>query len=265
MRTIPYRAALLAVTATALGACKDSLDPPRQREIAVASLAVDADVAPTAAKARITFFRADGLSVVDSRTANDVCTEQAAPGTGTEQPLTGISAGTAVALDLSGATTQLVPVAGANGTVYAPPSNASVTIANGDSAKFRAPGATNGYPALTLPLKTAEAVTIQPIEVPPATGTASVPVSWNVGDENSALVLTLTYSTGAGVARQLVCFLIDDGAFSIPDDVLDNWRAATTTGRAGVAMRFRTNNAAPNENAIAFGVSTYSKAVTLQP
>ena len=259
------RLALVACAAAALSACSDSLDPPRQREIAVASISVDGDAAPSAAKPRITFFRADGLSVVDSRTATDRCTEQVtvAP-PGTEPTVPGISAGSAVAFDLSGASTQLVPTTSTNGTVYAPASNATVAIANGDSAKFRVPGAANGYPALTFSLKTAELLSIQPVVVPPADGTADLPVSWNAGDNNSALALTLTYTTGGGAKREINCFLIDDGSFAIPDDVLDNWRAATTTARAGVATRFRTNNAAPGENAIAFGVSTFQKTVTIQ-
>ena len=261
------RAAALAIAAAALGACTSSLDGPALKPIGVLQVDVNGDVAATSTRPTVTFIRAYGLNVGDTRNPGDTCQVLTfSESSATPSPVAGVSAGDALSLALGGTTTQLLPSDQIVGRVYAPAADVTVSFTPGDSATVHIPGLTGGFPALDFSIKTAEPVIFAaPIPVPAASSTSDLTVKWNAGDANSAMLLSLRYqATGQATLNQLLCLMRDDGEFSIPNARLAGWQATTSGDRTAVATRVR-NNGINLDGATFFGSTTFRKTIPLAP
>lgn len=267
LSTRATRTAALAIAAAAVGACSSSIDGPTAKPIGVLEINVNGDVAPTSTRPTVTFIRAFGLNVGDTRNPGDTCeilifSESSTP----PNPIAGVSAGEAVVLELGGTTTQLLPSEQTIGRVYAPAAAASITFQPGELATVRVPGAAGGFPAVNFSLKTAEPVIFTgPIPVPAPSSTADITVKWNAGDENSAMLLSLRYQpAGDNNLRQVLCLMKDDGEFTIPNGRLAGWQATSATDRRAVATRVR-NSGTALEGATFYGSTTFRKTIPLEP
>jgi len=256
-----------ALAALVAGACSDGIDPPQPRPIAVFQVDANGDDAtPNETRPSVTVVRAVGLNVADTRNPGDICEVL----TFSDQPqppasFSGVDAGDALSVQLSGTTTSLVPTEEVFGRFYSPPGTAAVAFQPGDSAKVTIPGAAGGFPATTFALKTAEAIVFQPIAVPPQNNTADLTVRWNAGDVNSAMLLSLRYKLATeSVTRQVLCLMRDDGEFDIPEGRLTGWQTASSENRTAVATRVR-NSGLNLDGATIFGSTTYRKTVPLAP
>lgn len=258
------RAATLAVAAALLGACQSDLGSPTPKPIGVLQVTADGDISATTTRPTVTFIRAFGLSIGDSRNAGDTCEVLSFNETsGTPEPVPGVAAGEAISFSLSGTTTQLVPTDQTIGRVYAPAALGSVTFTPGDSAKITVPGSAGGFPATTFALRTAEPIIwVDSIRVATAGSTADMTVKWNAGDANSAMLLSLRYDipTSSNV-QQVLCIMKDDGEFAIPGSKLAGWQATTTTERRAVATRVRNSGVALEGGAVMYGSASFRKSV----
>jgi hypothetical protein len=257
------RGAALAVAAARLGACQSDTGGPTAKPIGVLQVTADGDVSATTTRPTVTFIRALGLNVGNTRNPGDTCEVLSFnETTGTPEPVPGVAAGEAISLDLSGTTTQLVPTDQTIGRVYAPAAAASVTFQPGDSAKITVPGSAGGFPATTFAIKTAEPIIwVDPIAVPTAGSTANIVVKWNAGDVNSAMLLSLRYEIPSSTnVQQVLCLMQDDGEFAIPNNKLSAWEATTTTERRAVATRVR-NSGVALEGAVMYGSTSFRKTI----
>ena len=261
------RMAALAASAALLAGCQSDVDGPSARPIGVFQVTVDGDVSPTTTRPTVTFIRALGINIGDTRNPGDVCQVLSlSDNTGTPEPVPGVPAGEAISLELGETTTQLVPTDQTFGRVYAPAGDATVTFTPGDSARITVPGAAGGFPATTFALKTADPVIWVgsiPVTAPGTSGT--ITVKWNAGDVNSTMVLSLRYETPSSTnVQQVLCLMKDDGEFLIPNNVLAGWTAETSSDRRAVASRVR-NSGVGLDGATMYGSSSFRKTVPLAP
>lgn len=259
------RVAFLAAAAGLLGACQSDVSNPDPTPIGVLQVTADADISANTTRPTVTFIRAYGLSIGDTRNAGDTCQVLAFTETsGTPDPVPGVAAGEAISFSLSGTTTQLVPTDQVVGRVYAPPVDDVVDFQPGDSAKITIPGASGGFPATTFAVKTAEPIIfVDPIPVNAPGSTTNMLLRWNAGDANSAMLISLRYEipTSSSV-QQVLCIMKDDGEFSIPNGRLTGWQAATTTERRAVATRVR-NSGTQLDGAVIYGSASMRKSIPL--
>lgn len=256
------RVAALAAVAL-IGACKSDLAAPAPKPIGVLQVDANGDLSTTTTRPLVTFIRAYGLNIGDTRNPGDTCQVLAFnDATGTPQPVAGVSAGEALSFALSGTTTQLVPTDRTVGRVYAPAAEATVAFHPGDSAKVTIPGSAGGFPAATFSVKTAEQIIwADSIRVAPAGSTNDMSVRWNAGDANSAMLLSLRYDTPTSTSvQQVLCLMNDDGEFTIPNKYLTAWQATTTTNRRAVASRVR-NSGVALEGAVMYGSTSFRKTI----
>jgi Tfp pilus assembly protein PilW len=258
------RLATVVLGGAVLAACQSSIDSPDAAPIGVLQIDVNGDATPTRTVPTVTFVRAYGLTLGNTQTPGDQCSVLGLDESPqTPSAVAGVSAGEALSLALSGTTTQLVPTEQSYGRVYAPASQATVTFQPGDSAKVTIPGAQGGFPAATFAIKTAETVIFSAIPAPANMTTADLPLAWNAGDDNSAMLISLRYQVpNEASPRQVLCAMEDDGAFTVPEEFLSGWKATTSTNRRVVATRVR-NNGVSLSGAKMYGSTTFRKTVTI--
>lgn len=256
--------ALAAAAVFALGACQDSLKPPPTRPIGYLAITVDGDAAPDETTPTATFFRAQGIDLIDSRFPNEQCQVTgfvATPGQTNSFPA--VNAGEAVELELASGKVQLVPEDVDAGRLYTLPTGQSVVINPGETATLRVPGDATAFPATTFTLETVTAFAFDSLPNPTATGDAAATWTSN-GGTGAAMVISLRYQpSGANaVNSQVICVVADDGAFSIPVEVLGGWRSSSTINRSALATRLRTAvTVLPTNDAEIYGLSTFTKSV----
>lgn len=110
----------------------------------------------------------------------------------------------------------------------------------GDTLRVDVPGASGGYPASQIALRTAEALVMTPVTVPPSN--APMNIAWTptaVG--GSVLTVSLRYpGTGAFAGtRHVYCVFLDDGSASVPAFLLPPFLAADPAERTMVFTRVR--------------------------
>lgn len=266
LRRVSSPALLAAASTLVLGACQDTLRQPAARPIGYLALTVDGDAAPDKTVPTATFFRAQGVDLPDSRGAGDQCQVLgfvANPGQGNAFP--GVSAGGELELELASGKVKLQPTDTEAGRVYALPQGGSVAINSGETATLRVPGDAAGFPATTFTIETVKPFDFQPIPQPSASG--DVNVSWsNSGTAGVAMYLSLRYQAAgqSSVQTQVLCFLADDGAHTIPADVLAGWRSAASSNRSAVATRIRTAASTLSVGDAAFyALSTFTRNVPI--
>jgi hypothetical protein len=98
-----------------------------------------------------------------------------------------------------------------------------------DTAFITVPGATGGFPAMTVSAPTVEDFTFEPV-ADSSTGVGGLAIRWSAPTKpNTAMEIALVYqgsATATGINTQLVCTVVDDGEFSIPRQFLDGWQLA---------------------------------------
>ena len=274
-------AAVLSLAAPAFAAaCNSTVDAPAEQPVGYLAIDVDAS-APGEATPNVIFFKARAPSFANAALASEQCQIGLFdPSASSNSPAsTGVDAGSAVQLRLGSTTVQLVPRDSTIGRIYSPANGASVTFSPGDDAALTVPGAhaheavyldwplaaltvpgaQNGFPAATLTLKTAEPVQFNPVSA--ASTGSDLDVTWAGTSSQATMVISLRYLPGGQSSyNQVLCFASDDGAFTIPGQLLANWRAATTTNRSAVATRFRTALTQTGD-AYLYGISSYATSV----
>ena len=182
------------------------------------------------------FYKSPPLALPDPM-PRDFCFDgqHDSTGTGVNPSLNHLDPGTAIALSVSGASTQMVPFDTLSAEIYRP--HAPIAFTPGDTALFESLGGADFAP-FTVRAKTAEAFTMNPVGLPAAG--ASLPLVWTAAPSpGSKMIVSLRWENEnePNTTYLLYCDLVDDGAFSIPSSQLLGWRNAFT--RQVIAIRER--------------------------
>ena len=189
----------------------------------------------------VTFYRVTSGTFVTTAGVRDTCLDitYSEAATSPSTSATGIGGGTQIIVQLGSRTDTLRRTTGSTDLTYRSSLAAGLAYTPGDSMTFTVAGDANGFPAATFSGKTAEAFTLDPVNVPAAG--APITLTWTPAtDANAAMAMSLRYVTGTGTTfnRQISCTFVDDGTATVPGAMASPWISATT--RAIVAQRNRT-------------------------
>jgi hypothetical protein len=189
------------------------------------------------------FFRSAVRDLPDSREAADQCVvRDYSPPTPGSPPPDFVNAGDAISFAVSGVEVPMTPVAQGASQVYIPAD--SVVFTPGDLALFAIPGAAGGFPASSIQVVTATPFAFGTVEPAPTIG-QGLDLTWSpAGDDSSKMVVSLQYASPAGqvstLNEQILCDLVDDGAFTVDPLLVSGWREALDDERRLQASRWRT-------------------------
>lgn len=234
------------VVVLALAGCKLSSDLPtsrplgviNQRGVQVASNSYG--TAPTGV-----FFNASGVITPDSRFVVDSCTQTIYPiDTGATPQYSYLDAGSGITVQTDLGSGTLKPDTTLGGLVsYQLPSDSLLPFTPGAPMTFTVPGATNGFPAISLSAATAAPYTFGPIDTLP--DPAAFNITWSpAAGTGSAMVISLQFATDSAATRpdqQIYCSLVDDGSVTIPRRLADLWRTARPGMRHLSSYRWQTS------------------------
>lgn len=234
------------VAVLALAGCKLSSDLPTSRPLGVINQK-GVQVAPnTYATAPVgVFFNASGITTPDSRYVVDSCTQTIYPiDTGATPKYSYLDAGPNVSVQTDLASGQLKPDTSLGGLVsYVVPGDSLLPFTPGAPITFTVPGATNGYPAISLAAATAGPYTFGPIDTLP--DPTAFTITWSpAAGTGSAMVISLQFATGSTATapdQQIYCSLVDDGSVTIPQRLASLWRTATPGTRHLSSYRWHTS------------------------
>lgn len=260
-----YSRQLIAVTLVAASACSNPELRVQKEDYAVIYLDAETVGGESSFSPVATFFRSQPLGIATSTTPEDNCFITSFVDTLT--PLdntTGLDAGATVTVNVSGDSISLTPTAQPSIRTYRVPGAQQLVFTPGDTVRVTIPGAVGGFIASTIAARTADAFTRSALPVPGAL--ESIDLTWTPDTRaGSSMLVSMRYSAaGTGTLdSQVFCSLVDDGAFTIPSDVLAGWRAASV--REAVTSRWRTE-VKQIGNSFLIASSTYSlRGMTAQP
>ena len=186
------------------------------------------------------FFKGTLSAVPNAEFVRDTCADAPFSEGNNLVGVTYLDAGPTVTATLGGIPHTLDRTTTSEGLAYRP--TAALTYTPGDSIVVDVTGASGGFPAGTVRAKTAEAFTFPTLIDVPA-GTEAIQLAWTPAqDVNSAMVVSLRYSTTQNpgiLTRNVLCTFVDDGVDSIPFRWHENWSEASE--RTVVATRLRTS------------------------
>lgn len=245
-------------------ACHSDLGPFMPRDWGLITLDHEAVAGADHTRPQALFYSGLSSPTLSGRGGPDVCGRFAYPSTTVEEPIDEIPAGESVALTIGGTQHSLNPTTIGGRRVYSMP-EPGIAYRPGDSVRVDIPGATDGFPQMTIRGRTAEPFALGPVDT--TTG-ASNPVTWTpAGDDSSRMVVSLQYhdsqNPGAGLNTQLFCTFEDDGSGTVPPALLREW-TATTPDRRVQAVRWRSVLKA-EAGAVLYLVSTYAVTKTSFP
>jgi hypothetical protein len=210
------------------------------------------------------FYSSVSSPRLSGRGASDVCGTFPFPSASSEEAVDELSAGETVTLTLQGTQYSLVPTQVGSRRPYTLPAP-GIAYRPGDSVSVDVPGAPDGFPQMRIRGRTAEPVTLGPID------TVSGPnfeVTWSpAGDDSSRVVLSLQYhddlTPGNGLNAQVFCTFRDDGAGTVPLFAARSWTSASGARRVQ-AVRWR-SVLESKDDARLYLVSTYTVTKTSFP
>jgi hypothetical protein len=222
-------------------ACLGSTEPPAPIDYGIINI-VTTPVTGGYTTAPVGLFVRGNFNLPSTR-PRDLCQVIDFFPAGSVSGLTYVSAGDAIGVRISGNTATLVEKNdGSVRTYVLPVPGSTIPMTPGDTAFLTVPGASGGFPAAEIAVRTAEPFTLDP--VPVGEQGAEVPLHWTAAPHpNSVMVVSLRYATSISATqnRQVYCELADDGSFTIPGDVTFEWQATGSKLRSASATRYRAN------------------------
>ena len=180
------------------------------------------------------FFSERGFNYSDSRAVTNSCSgpqpvnvtgtgpsQWLDPGTPTQFTLRGPSAAPRTVQLLKGLADEVNPNIYTNAT--------TLTLYPGsDSSTITVPGAAGGFPAIIVSGKTVEDFTFD--SVADSSGTGGLAIHWSPStNSNTAMEVALVYKSDPASTEldaQIICSLLDDGDFVVPEQFLIGWERA---------------------------------------
>jgi hypothetical protein len=230
---MPWIRALGVVCLVAIGACNDNDVPTTRRDIGYISVSAPVSGQQAATAEGIFFHDPGGIPLPNSGSALDSCEIRpfsASSNLLTPGAVTYLDAGDSITMQTDGAIGFLTPISLPDGTpAYALENAAGLPFTPGSTVTFAIPGAADAFATTTATGKMAEPYTLGPIDTVVG-ATEGLPISWSPrGDDSSRINLSLQYATAGSSSpnEQIFCSLRDDGADTVPANLLHAWRTAT--------------------------------------
>lgn len=163
--------------------------------------------------------------------------------TGPGVNLNDIDAGPTIGWQQGQTQEQLVKIVSGTEQQYVPSAAGGIAAQPGALVTITIPGATDGFPAMTVVARLAENLTgIGPINPSPAAGQGLL-LQWDaptVAQDSAKVEFLLQYNTGGGTPnQQIICRLNDDGSFTVDPSFLIGWRLAPDNGKQAIITRYR--------------------------
>jgi hypothetical protein len=257
---------LVAAVVVFLGAgCDESLGPFVPSDWGLITLDHVAANGTDYTRPQALFYSSVSSPNLSGRGVADTCGTFSYPSPPGDAAVDEISAGESVTLDLQGTQYSLVPTQIGNRRPYTVP-EPGIAYRPGDSVTAHVPGSSDGFPQMSIRGRTAEPLTLGPVDTV-ASGPTFM-VTWSPsGDDSSRVVVSLQYhddlNPGSGLNTQVFCTFLDDGAGTIPLLPARSWASANGTRRVQ-AVRWR-SVLESKDDARLYLVSTYTVTKTSFP
>jgi hypothetical protein len=139
-----------------------------------------------------------------------------------------------------------------------------VPFVPGDTLQVTVPGASPGFPAASIFVRTAEPFTHDPVGVPAVN--ESQPIAWTPAPAaGSAMTMSLRYNNNFSIDtlpnEQVFCSFVDDGAASVPDRYLAGWRGALLNSRSTRFVRVRSRQTDVDARTRIALISTFARPI----
>lgn len=230
----------IAILVLAITACVDTLPVPNGRFGTITAGAYDNGGGSWVMRPEAAFYDKTDLSYVPA--VGDTCVITFySPIQTVNAGLLTMNAGGFLFTSIGGRVDTMAPQPGIGLRVYAAIRPLGIPFTPGDTLSVTVPGSPTGFPASAIAIRTAEAFTHAPVDVPAAN--ANLPLSWTPAPSaGSQMTFSLRYAnsvSGGGLNEQIFCSFIDDGAASINANYLEGWRTALNNNRSTRALRVR--------------------------
>jgi hypothetical protein len=179
--------------------------------------------------------------------------------TGSNAPT--LDAGPSFTAMVSGNSASLARIVAGRFTRYDMTAGTSIAYTPGDTLRIDIPGgASGGFPASFIRVRTAEAFTHDPVPVPETT--APLDLAWSAATvPGSVMTIALRYSTVEGSTlpnAEIYCVFADDGTGSVPTSYAALWAASAVASRSYEFTRVRESSVLIAERTRARAFSFYA-------
>lgn len=163
--------------------------------------------------------------------------------TGPDTDLDDVDAGQTVGWQQGQTQENLVRLVSGTEVQYVAAAAGGIPAQPGGLVTITIPGATDGYPAMTVVARLAEEITgVGPINPAPSPAQGLL-LQWTaptVAQDSAKIEFLLQYNTGGGTPnQQIICRLNDDGSYSVDPVFLTGWRLSPDNGKQVVITRYR--------------------------
>jgi hypothetical protein len=258
---------LMAVVVIAFAACGNPSNIPTSRALGVFNIkdttngAGGYTISPTAV-----FWTASNLTLPNSQYIPDSCIDTLyyPPDTTTATLTTQLDAGSPIMVATSLATGSLTPDTIPGKLIVYKDAGAPIAHTPGLNVTFTVPGAAGGVEASTLTAKTAQYLSLGPIDPQPAD---SLHLTWNLQTPGTTAVnIALLYISGGGSTynRQILCSLFDDGSYTMGPKTAKGWKDAYPNQKVQ-AFRWVTTYNTGSANTLLLGIAEFDTTKTTFP
>jgi hypothetical protein len=258
-----YRILTLAAVAVVLTACVDELERPNGRFGSISATAFDNGAGTPVLNLEAAFYGQTDIGF--QLPSTDSCflaqfSEVNTINTG----LTYLRAGDFLTVRTGARVDTMTPITGLPVRVYESRRNPGIPFTPGDSTAVDIPGSPT-FPAASISVKTAEAFTHSPINVPAAD--ADLVLAWTAAPSpGSIMTVSLRYAnafSSGNKNEQLFCSFVDDGAATIPASFVNGWRTAFGNNRSTSLNRVRQRQLELDSRTTLLFLSTFGQPLDL--
>ncbi len=253
------RVLILSALVLALGACLSPLEIPFGRFGTISVRTFDDGAAGFLMAPEAAFYDQTELSYQPYLSDTCFVLDYIAPNDNNFTTARTLDAGEFIVTNVSGRTDSLAPVPNLAIRLYESMAPFGYPFVPGDTLTVTVPGATGGFPAAVVKVKTAEPFTHGPVGVPAAN--ENLALTWTPAPSpGTQITFSMRYannlSTG-GLNEQVFCSFVDDGTGTVRASYLDGWRTATNDLRDVRVVRVRANEIEIDNRTRLALVSTY--------
>lgn len=258
-----YRILTLAAVAVVLTACVDQLERPNGRFGSISATAFDNGAGTPVLNLEAAFY---GETDIGFELPNrDSCfIAQFSEVNSINTGLTYLRAGDFLIARTGARVDTMRPITGIPVRVYESRRSPGIPFTPGDSVAVDIPGSPT-FPLSSISVKTAEAFTHAPINVPAAD--VDLVLSWTAAPSaGSIMTVSLRYANAFSSGtknEQLFCTFVDDGAATIPAAFANGWRTASANNRSTSLNRVRQRQLELDSRTTLLFLSTYGQPLEI--
>lgn len=254
-----YRILSLAALAVVLTACVDQLEPPNGRFGSISATAFASGGGSPVLSLEAAFYGETDIGF-EVPTQDSCFLAQFSETNTINTGLTYLRAGDFLTVRTGARIDTMRPITGLPVRIYESRRTPGIPFTPGDSVAVDIPGSAS-FPAASISVKTAEAFTHSPINVPAAD--EDLVLSWTAAPAGgSIMTVSLRYAnafSSGSQNEQLFCSFVDDGAATISADFVNGWRTATEDNRSTSLNRVRQRQVELDPRTTLLFLSTYGQ------